>query len=278
MTLYIELVIIDNFVMTFAIGVMSYMYAGLVCKKCRLIICSAVGTIASVFYPFIPIYGVFLVAMKVAIGVLLGIILFAGLCNAIKGCVIFFIITAMAGGLCVMINYMLVGDLEMSLVTAPIMPYSACTAIILVCMFVIKRTYAKVKRRQLRYIGKHKVCISFFGEKYHLNAFMDTGNTLYDDITGYPIIVVKLSALKPLSDDVLMPILLKNYNQIVGMREIETSGLGGDKKIPIIKADEIKLYLHGKLNIHSNVMVGIAIKNFGGDADVLLHPALIQGE
>ena len=77
MKVYIEFVIIDNLVLTSSIAGLSYAACGKRVHKRRTAAAAAIGTVISVFYPFWDLITPLLVAAKIAVGLLLGILLFA---------------------------------------------------------------------------------------------------------------------------------------------------------------------------------------------------------
>lgn len=278
MKVYIEVVLLDNLLMTAAIGLMSYFIMGIKAGKIRLAIASVAGAAISIVYPFIPVGGWLLVGMKILIGVILALILFIRKCNILRGVLVFFGMTALAGGLCVLVNYLIIGDFVVSVTAAPVMPYCACTCIVCALILAGKTVWEKTKKRRLRSSYHYDVDVTLFGKSYKLKGFLDSGNTLYDNSSGLPVVVVKLSAIEKKLDDRLIVLLLSGDASLIdGVRYISTQGLGGQTRLAVVKPEKLELYFGKNVNTNKSVMVGVSVKDFGGDADVLLHPAMIGG-
>ena len=279
MKVYIEVVILDNLLMTAAIAQMSYYVLGQPHGgKIRIAVASVFGTAMSVIYPFFPFPAWLIVVTKIAIGKALSFILFVRRCNLVKGSLIFFLMTAMTGGLCVLVNYMIIGNLLVSLTSAPVMPYSVPTVIVLTLTFIVKIVWDKTKRKRLKAAYIYEVSILVFGKYCKLKGYLDSGNTLYDPGSGLPVIIVKLSAIeKYITSENLVLLLSGEAGRIDGMHYIDAFGLGGMAKLPVIKPEKLQLYSGRQMNTNKNVMLGVSVADFGSDADMLLHPAIIGG-
>ena len=278
MKVYIEVVILDNLLMTAAISEMSYYVCGVRGGHFRVAAVSVLGTTVSVLYPFFPFPAWLIIITKIAVGIGLSAVLFFKKSNLVRGTLNFFLMTALAGGLCVLINYLLIGNLTVSLVSAPVMPYCACAAIVILLALAGKIMWNAAKKKRLRAPYLCGVALTVFGKSFKLKGFIDSGNTLFDNDSGFPVIVVKLRSIESKLDSKILLLLLSGKaGSIDGVHYISANSLGGEERLPVVRPEKIELYSAGKLNTNNNVMLGVSVRDFGGDADILLSPAIIGG-
>ena len=189
--MYIELVIIDNFFITLLLALMSYKALSLRVCRVRLLVCAFVGTAAAVTYPFINIHFGFLILMRVGLGVILSLILFAKKGKLFLGFAVFMFFTFVLGGVIFAIGIMIHGDYQMAL-TVPVsnIPPGIVLFAVWLLYFAIKKGSRKVKKINDAKNFVFRAEIEIFNKKYKGDAFIDTGNRLYDTQTNLPIVVV----------------------------------------------------------------------------------------
>lgn len=270
MKVYIEFVIIDNLVLTASIAGLSYAVTGKRVHKRRTFIASVLGTALSVTYPFWLLPTPLLVIAKIAIGILLAIILFARLERPLLGIILFFVMTGAVGGLCLFVNFIAVGNIASALLGAPVLPYCVPSAIGAISFFTARTALRAAKRRRTHSAYVYDVFVTLGGKTVGMKGYLDSGNMLYDDAAGLPIVVAKLSSLE----------------RAFGRREI-ISLIGGHKRIDsvngsagklfLVRPEKFLLYSGGKMNTYSDVMLGVCERGFARAEDMLLHPSIIGG-
>lgn len=270
MKVYIEFVIIDNLVLTSSIAGLSYAACGKRVHKRRTAAAAAIGTVISVFYPFWDLITPLLVAAKIAVGLLLGILLFARLDRAVLGVLMFFAQTAVVGGVCVFANYLVTGDMGAALTGVPVLPYCVPSAIGAALFFVFRAVFRAAGRRRTASAFVYSVAVTIGGRTARMRGYLDTGNGLYDEKTSLPVVVVKLSSLADAFGRRAV------VGRICGCKTAEFVG-GGKSKLFLIKPDKFLLYSGKKANKYSDVMLGVSERGFGRGEDMLLHPSLVGG-
>ena len=259
MTVYIEYVLIDNFVIDFLLFKTSFLIVGKTLPRGRVILCAFVGAIFALLYPLITDNLIIISIVKVLFGLFLTFI--AAKFNSVKEYVaftaVFLGLTFFTGGV-IMGAFSLFGlnaysEFSVALMALPV--YLTIKAI----MRLIRFFYRQKDLSHL-VVKTEIVC----GEKsVVLRGFFDTGNALYDGLS--PVIVATKSAV----------ISLINLKLLSGAKSITLdTAIGGEKKFSF-KPDKLVIYSEGHANIFNNVRVCVVNKKFSG-YDVILHPAFME--
>lgn len=259
MTVYIEYVFIDNFVIDLLLFMTAFKITGKPVPKVRIVICSFLGAVFALLYPLITENVYFITAAKILFG------LFLTFCAAKFSCIkdyvsftaVFLGLTFLAGGTIIGVFSLFSLDYSAEYsVGLMVLPFY-------IALSAVKRVITYLYRRKDVSSLTTDVEILYGAKTVKLRGFFDTGNGLYYDFS--PVIVVSKSAVLPLLDMEL----LKNVKYI----PLATAA-GTDKKISF-KPDAVVIYSGGEKNIFNNVRVCVVDKSFTG-FDAILHPALME--
>ena len=261
MTVYIEYVFIDNFVIDLLLLLTAFKITGKTVSRVRLIVCSLSGAVFALIYPLITENPLFITAAKILFGLFLAFI--AAKFSCFKDYAAF---TAVFLGLTFFVGGAIIGVFSLFG-----LDYSAEYSIglmilpVYIALAAIKRliTFFYRKKDLSGLITDAEIVCG--GKSVKIKGFFDTGNGLYADFS--PVIVVKKSAVSPLLNIAFM----KNLKRI----SLSTA-VGTDKKISF-KPDAVVIYSGGKKNIFNNVRVCVVNGGFSG-YDAILHPALMEKE
>ena len=109
---------------------------------------------------------------------------------------------------------------------------------------------------------------------------MDTGNRLYDERAGLPVVVIGIKSLLGVLDNEQVVALSAGRIEAVqrGARYFEVSTAAKKGKILLLKPDFFKLYSDKGEHILYDVTVGVSFAPLGESTeyDAILHPAIIQ--
>lgn len=281
MTVYVECVIIDNFSVTMLAALLSYRFLSVTVSKSRCVIASAVGTAVAVSYPLINAHALVLVLIKIALWAVLSTILFWKKCNVPKGAGAFLLITFFFGGVMFALGLMVYADVNKAL-SLPLSDFPIGVVILgaIGAYAVGRRVVMRVKRVRDSRSFVADTEITVFSKTFKSKGFLDTGNRLYDEKTGLPVVVLNAkAALQLLDTDKLSAILNKRGEEISdGAHYIDYSTVGGkSNKILVLKPQEIRLYFGQTEHRIKDVMIGISFSKFGDSTeyDVILHPAIV---
>lgn len=280
MSAYIEFVIIDNFVITILIGAAAYRFLRVKICKMRLVLCGIIGTVMAVIYPFITLNNYILLAIKIVLGLVLSVVLFAKKYNFLKGFSVFMIITFMFGGLLIACGMMLYGNINDAL-TKPLgkIPLGVILGGAIILYVLIKKIFLRYHRLGDENSLIMDIKIEMCGKTITAKGFLDTGNKLYDVKTGLPVVIISAKTLLPYLEDSQIALLLGGrarelfYNK--DAHYLSYSALGNlNGKILVTIPDKFTFYYNNKVNIINDVMVGLSFSKINYQA--ILHPSILS--
>lgn len=259
MTVYVEYVVINNFVIDFFLLSAAFTITGKTDKAAKRVLAALCGAAFALLFPLVCEWGVISVVLKIAAGL---IIVFAGAeYSAFKdyyvNAAVFFALTfAVGGGVTGLISLFNVGYGETTVALAVIPAYALIKAIKAVVSYVFKRAEEE--------INCYDCEIAFNGNTVKLKGFMDTGNALFDG--DKPVVVCgKKTALKIMG------------GAFPKMKKLRITTVMGKSEVFAFGSVEIKIFISDKANIFKNITVAV-VKNVGQGYDVILHPALREGK
>lgn len=272
MTVYIEYVIIDNFIIDFLLIKSSFKIAKIKSNLLRQIISASVGTAFAIIVPFFNLNGVFNVIVKVLAGFF--IVFVGGKYISFKSyftaLFFFFLWTFISGGLIIALFNL--ADIDYSVYYS--INYNSFMPIGISVLLVFLST--KIATKVISELVKYKKITTFIYKceieinktKIKTKGFLDSGNNLYDDLTGLPIIMASKSFVKTLLENKALP---NKY------RNLEIMTVNGVNEVKIFNIEKLMIYNGAKVNIYNNVLVGISSVNFCYDNsyELLLHSTLL---
>lgn len=272
MEVYVELVIVDNFVITYAIAALSYRVCSIKRSVPRYLIASAGGTLVALFYPFIHSTALSLV-VRAASYVAICAVLFAGKRRVILPSIAFALVTFCFGGATLAAGLIIFGDVGAALnARLSDVPLSAIVASCFVAYRGVARAAAYVKRRRETTASIYRFSFKLCGKRLTFNGLLDTGNALRRN--GLPVVVIGLDAALRRIESVELLSAIKAAPKGV----IRTaSGEGG---ISYLNIEDFRLYSNGDEHILYDVEVGICSQKIGerGEYEALLPLGAVNGE
>lgn len=264
MTVFIEYVLLDNFIIDYLVLKATFELTGLEYRRWRLAVCAFFGAVFALIYPMLYVHVVLLTAIKILFG--LSLIMTANSYKDLKSLyvnvLVFFAYTFLIGGAVIGV-YNLLGiplGSESSVALAVIPVYLLLSGLNKLVRHFYKRKDVVPFIRDLE--------ISAFGMQLKAKGFLDSGNGLYDG--DNPIIVCSnIFAERFLSVDKLAKIKYKR---------IEINTVNGKSFNLAFKIDCLKIYNGQSSNIYNNVTMCVSSYPVGEGYDVILHPAFFGGE
>lgn len=149
--------------------------------------------------------------------------------------------------------------------------------------FVIIKLFAEyIKKAIITKEVCHELNILLGKKKINLLALVDTGNCLFDKLTGLPIIIVELGKIKNIfSHEIFMAIKNKNLEALCLCQKIKFSfvpfkSVGNQNGLLIcFRPDQIKILGKKKINI-VGALIGICDFKISSDYCGLINPELIK--
>ncbi len=263
----------DNFLLTYLAGAAAMRIAHNKPSVVRISIAAALGTVVAIFYPFLPSgLGVSL-SVKAALYAVLCVIMFYKQPRACVMSVMFLGCTFAFGGASYAVGSIFYGISGADRFTReyPLFLVLGCGAAGYYCIrFCIKRTRLARARAPYEYGTR----VDVFGVAMTFNAFLDTGNCVYDDKTGLPVIITDISNFTERLDGASA---VKFAGILPSLRKKRITTPAGSTEIYIIEPTSITVY-SDRHEHKINAMVGLIAqggKRFSGTHEMLLCPAIM---
>ncbi len=262
MTVYIEYVLIDNFIIDYLMLKASFALTATSVSRARLFFCAVLGAIFALFYPLISVHTVILTAIKICFGLLM--VILAGKFKSKKAfyttTIVFFCYTFLTGGAVIgifnLLNLPYSSEISIAIMVIPV--YFVFRGISAVVKFLYRQKNINC------YI--YKVEITAFGITKTGKGFFDTGNELYDG--DKPVIVCE----KRFAQEFLAGSLAS-----IKLKKLLVSTINGQEENIAFNIEQIKIYNSDEPNIFNNITLCVSKKSVGRNYDVILNTAL-KGE
>ena len=271
MTLYIDIILIENLLMNYII----LFTTGIVMKRkinhVRLIIASLVGSLYAIVIYLNIVKLTSNIIMKVILSIVIIELSFAekDYKKMFKDLLMFYLMSFIFGGCSIALIYF-ISPLNVKTrngVLVGMYPIKI-TLIAGIVAFVIIQIAFRITKNKLS--AEDMLCtveIFIEGKNKRIKALIDSGNMLKDPISGFPVIVIEKNKIK----DILPAELLDNLNIIEGgdlnniqskyinkIRLIPFSSLGKENGMLIgIKTEKIKITFKEKEEYIKDVIIGI---------------------
>ena len=253
MEVYIENVILDNLIINFMILYITISLLKIDIKFRKLLMISIFATVYAIIIPLINISFLlnFLIKLCVGANIVFLIKKYKQFYEFIITYLVFISSTFLMGGLCYFIIN-LTGSFD---TTGTILVYVSKIPMGAILLFICLYTYIVLslikmfnKQKKLNnYI--YNLTLVLQDSKIKCKGFLDSGNTLVDDINGYPIIIVNRKIIEKLIQNLNFE-ALKNFKT----RSMKIIGA-------LNKESEVKIFTIDKLLIEKDG-IDIEIKNF----------------
>lgn len=259
MTVYIEYVLINNFVIDFLILKTTSFLRARKTKTIKTILGGIFGASVSLFYPLIETHSLLLVALKFLVACFIVLISLQNksardfYINLTLFLFTTFFYLGVTTGVLTLLNIDYKKEIFIALSSLPI--YFFSKGIVTVINYLKNKT----KERGFYYDCE----LTYKNKTLKLAGFLDTGNSLY--YQGEPVIIIDKKVFSKLIDKEFPKTFYINFQSV-----------GEKKKIPSFRVDRLKIYNGNLENIIDNVIVGVA--TVGINYDIILHSNLVGGD
>ena len=272
MKVYIEQVFFNNFFIDFLLVTLTATSLRQKLHFFRVCIACVFASLSAILLPLVYVEGVYLYVVKVVCGAVICIV--ACSAKTFKDNTLFFIVflsyTLLFGGLSfalICISGASVDGLGQISYSLPIWLVNLMLVLYATFMFkVIKVFYAKQKISNFNY----KLKLTVLGKSKTITAYLDTGNTLVDNLTGKGVVVmslkniIKFTKLNPLDIITKRPISsLKNAHYI------NYTTVSGNSNMLVFEPDSIVDKTNDK---QLNCLIGVSVVGLNNNFEALLGP------
>lgn len=261
MTVYIEYVLIDNFVIDYLLLQASHKIAGVSAKKSRLCFCAVLGALVALACPVLENFKPLLIAVKVACGLLIPLLSanFRSTREYFITAALFLCLTFLSGGAVTGV-FGIFGLSYSSEISVALMFLPAWAAI--VC---VKKAVKFVYKRKDLTCFLYRVTLFSGGNSVEVTGFLDTGNGVYDGDS--PVVFLNSKTARKL--------FIGKDGKPVPLKRITVKTVSGESEKICFKLDRLVIYTGDIPNIFNNVTVCVADGGAGAGYDLILHPAFI---
>ena len=260
MTVYIEYVLIDNFIIDYALLKVALNLNGIKVKRWRLFCCAFLGAGLSLVYPLLDFSLLISLFVKLLSGGLLVMLSakFKSVKQGYKTALTFILLTFAVGGgiIAVFSAFNLSYGAEISVALMFLPAFLLIKFSVSVVRFLVRKGEILVYETTCEITLKK-------GETIECKGFLDTGNAVY--FRGSPVVM----ANKEFAINIMAKCLPKTY-------QIFYSTASGKAETSVFFLPRIKIYLGKDEHIINGVYMGVAKERISDSCDLLLHPDMIK--
>lgn len=270
MQVYIEYAFLDNMIINYVLLKTATRCAKVKTRFIFLFLSSLLGTVVALILPLASILPIFLIGIKLLLAVTM--VYISGKFIKAKTYFItlafFILFTFLCGGFLIALFTFAGVDYNayFLLNNDSVVPIGISVLFIYIAsLFVTKVTKILLKERNLKpFLRSCTVVIN--GKKFNVNGFIDSGNGLYDNKSGLPIVVC--------SNDLFLTLQSAGIKKSISKITFDT--VSGSSQMQLYVIDKIMIYNGSMVNIFNNVLLGVSEFGFSSiEYDLLLHPSLI---
>jgi len=283
MIVYIEQVLIDNFIINFFIILtLSYIFK-VKMKKINMIFSSLLGSIIALILPILKLNIFFSFAIKVLLSLCMVAILkkYKRMIEFFLFYLTFVLITFLFGGACLFLLITFDKNFNVNNYNSYSLPLGVIVVIIFFIMIVIKNIFKNIYKRKNLNNYVYKIKLHNNNKSDEILGYLDSGNFLIDNLTNKPITIVDFNSLKNILVDINITDILLNrtdkinkYFKNVHLQNVNSINKGS--KILILEIEKLEIYSKETTNIINNACIGLTIKSFINDLgySALINPLL----
>lgn len=286
MIIYVDQVLIDNFIINLLIFLTIRAMLKVKIKSLNMCLSSLFGSIISLFLPLLKLNFLLNVMAKIIISLLMTTMLkkFTRIREFVLFYLCFLLVTFTYGGACLFILFAFDKNFNINNGATYSLPLGAILLIIFFIFILIKNIFNNFYKRKTKnnYIYSIKVTNGDKIDKF--DAFLDTGNCLVDSLTNKPITIVNFFALKNILRDISLADIVLGKEQklsslFCNVHTINVQSISSNfSKIYVFEIEKLEIYLENDVHIINNACIGLSIKEFATDLDykALLNPILFE--
>ena len=270
----------QNLLLTYLIAATAYRLLRVKKDWVRLAFASMLGCAAALFYPFFSLPALWGVVLKLLLGIALAAVLFAGKRCYGKGLLALYAATFLFGGAVFALGCLRYKNAVAAMQKPLKMHWWVSVAAAVALYNALRGGITAYHRRADTNLRVYRYRCVLAGKEIEGNAFMDTGNRLYDGKTGLPVVVLGVKTLLPyLSDEQAAQLLTGHCERVFrGAHRIACGSAVGAGGLWVVAPERFEVYSQKSGNILLDVMVGLSFTALGGAEgyDALLHPAICE--
>lgn len=218
--IYIDTLFLLNLIVNYLILLATAKVSARPASRWRIALGAAVGAVYAVLTVLPKMVFLDNVIMMLVFAVVMVLIVFGGEQGLIRTGVIFFSISAAFGGAVLAVSLITGEETSQINVSIKVLFIS-----FFICYGILSMVFARLGKRETAG-GLVKVTVTKGTRSAEITALVDTGNSLYDPMTGGGVIVSELEPLTPLFTEDIKQLLKSNYSSMELLERLASCGDG----------------------------------------------------
>ncbi len=283
MEIVVEYALIDNLVINFLIIKISALLLKNNVGFSRIALASVFGAFFSLLSPILSLPLWLSISYKIILGIVMVRIGLKplGIKKNILYFIIFILTTAMMAGACFGIIFLFSGSIQGSgvLMFGGEIPVGVIASIVACVALLVAKLINYFSRKKLFDSFIFKAEIENKGKRVNFEAYLDTGNRLYDPQTNAPVMIIEYSIFRKIFDIPIDKILTQNANSFIdNSHYIDFGTIGMSGKILVTNVEKVTLITKEKKVNLQNVTVGLSLSKFkkSFDCEALFGPEIAK--
>ncbi|MCP2239902.1 sigma-E processing peptidase SpoIIGA [Thermoanaerobacterium thermosaccharolyticum] len=279
--MYVDVIFLENLIINYIILYLTKRFSKSKARNINLFFSSLLGAsyVILIFFSLPNI--IYSLPFKIIISILMIIITFGykKLYEFIKIMSIFYLISFIVGGAAFALIYLVNFDLKQIIIGA-----------LFISILLIYIGWGYITKKNLESDIIHVIQIDMNNIKKDIKAILDTGNTLHDPLSNYPVVIVEYNALKDLlpegvknlfdrgniNDIFEIPKVVDDDRWLKRFRLVPYNSIGTDSGMMVGFIPD-NLIIDDNKKSFKNVIIGIYLKrlNTTGDYEALIGSELL---
>jgi len=282
MTIYVEYLVLDNFITSYLSLIVSGYLTKISIKKFNVILASTIFTAFALILPLLNINLFISILTKILILLLMCLIVLKG--NEYKSKLTVFLFVCITLNLIIyailsIIAKLLGGEFSFGVYYLDF-PISAVLLCVYLYFKILLKYFSRLKRSYEIDNYIYEVEIQYNQKSVKLKAFLDSGNSLFDTIYNLPIAVIQIENLTSIigEADALCLLMGKKCENIETLHYIEYYTASSKRaKMPVFKLDKMNIQKNGQIK-SVDCMLGVSFAKItnGINYDMLIGLKMIE--
>ncbi|MBR0350005.1 MAG: sigma-E processing peptidase SpoIIGA [Clostridia bacterium] len=283
MVVYADVLLIVNLFVNYVLLLCSSMIMKKHTQRLRMLLGAAIGAFYGfvVFLPELPSLAEFALRIATTVLIVLGAFGYKNLPSFLRSFFTFFAVSFAFGGI-MLVLWVTVAPIGMIYNNGAV--YFdidlAVLAISTVVSFAVVSLIAHFTARRAPKDSIALVKISYKGKEVKLAALIDTGNSLCETFSGYPVVLGEAESLEKIMPDAVRAFIDgDDVSSSHEMRLVMHKTVSGTGVLPVFRPDYIEVKSVSHSIKTSEVYVAVTKNNLArGEYEMILNPALFEEE
>lgn len=283
MVVYADVLLIVNLFVNYVLLLCSSMIMKKHTQRLRMLLGAAIGAFYGfvVFLPELPSLAEFALRIATTVLIVLGAFGYKNLPSFLRSFFTFFAVSFAFGGI-MLVLWVTVAPIGMIYNNGAV--YFdidlAVLAISTVASFAVVSLIAHFTARRAPKDSIALVKISYKGKEVKLTALIDTGNSLCETFSGYPVVLGEAESLEKIMPDAVRAFIDgDDVSSSPEMRLVMHKTVSGTGVLPVFRPDYIEVKSVSHSIKTSEVYVAVTKNNLArGEYEMILNPALFEEE